>query len=179
MVDRRPFRWLFGLTCVALASACGSTLPDDVRGYESDCIRMNAAPIPPYQGDPHRGRKNVYACEVAQEQLEANARPFPDGALIVKESTRDGESHVWLIATARKQGDSWQWDEYTRNFADEEFRHILSGESVCTGCHDDARAADWIFTTYDAAPDGATCSPSQREQCGQRGDQEVLELGPR
>jgi hypothetical protein len=53
-----------------------------------------------------------------------------------------------LIAIARKQGGVWQWDEYTRNFADEDFRHILAGQSVCTGCHVKAQAADWIFTTY-------------------------------
>ena len=49
---------------------------------------------------------------------------------------------------AHRQGGSWQWDEYTRNFAGEDFRHVLAGQSVCTGCHVKAKGADWIFTPY-------------------------------
>jgi hypothetical protein len=109
---------------------------------------MNVEPIPRTNADPHNGVKNVYACNVDVAALEANQRPFPDGTLIVKESRREGEDLVWLIATARKQAGSWQWDEYTRNFADEAFRHILAGESVCTDCHARVRSADWIFTPY-------------------------------
>lgn len=141
------FPWFACLSVTAL-TACGSTLPDDVVGYET-CVRMNEAPIPAYDDDPHEGMKNVYACNVDEEHLRANARPFPDGALIVKEATRDGESSPWLVAVARKEGDAWRWDEYTRNFADETFRHNLAGEDVCTGCHVAARTADWIFTAYD------------------------------
>jgi hypothetical protein len=141
-------RGALGLLLTVLVSACGSTLPDDVPGYESRCVRMNREPIARYDGDPHNGMKNVFGCNVQQEQLQANLRPFGDGTLIVKESTRQGEALPWLIATARKQGGSWQWNEYTRNFADEDFRHILAGESVCTGCHVKAQAADWIFTSY-------------------------------
>jgi hypothetical protein len=139
---------VLALVLTSLSAGCGSALPDDIPGYQTRCIRMNAQPIPRSPSDPHNGVKNVYACAVDQATLEANSRPFPDGALVVKESTRDGESFPWLIALARKQGGSWRWDEYTRNFADEDFRHILSGQSVCTGCHARARAADWIFTTY-------------------------------
>lgn len=128
--------------------ACGSALPDDVPGYASRCTRMNASPIPRYAGDPHAGVKNVYACEVDQATLEANTRPFGDGALIVKDSTREGESFPWLIAIARKERGTWRWDEYTRNFEDEGFRHVLAGESVCTGCHGKVAALDWIFTRY-------------------------------
>lgn len=139
-----------GVIIVALVASCGATLPADVPGYEARCPRMNTDPIPRYDGDPHPGIKNVFACDVALAQLAANSRPFLDGALVVKESRREHEGFVWLIATARKQGGSWQWDEYTRNFADEEFRHVLAAESVCTGCHVRAKSADWIFTPYAA-----------------------------
>ena len=134
-----------GVICqAALLAGCGAPWPDDVAGYQTRCLRMNAQPIPPYDGDPHRGMKNVYACDV----VDATRRPFPDGALIVKESTRVGEDFVWLVALARKQGGVWQWDEYTRNFADEELRHGLAGRAVCTACHVHAEDADWIFTAY-------------------------------
>lgn len=133
---------------LVLASACGSPLPDDIPGYQSRCARMNGQPIPRYGGDPHEGIKNVYACGVPEEQLRANVRPFPEGTLIVKESMREGQTFAWLIAVARKREGAWHWDEYTRNFADEDFRHILAGQSVCTGCHVRAQSVDWIFTSY-------------------------------
>jgi hypothetical protein len=144
----RPPCPLLALALLPLSGNCGASLPEDVRGYESRCTRLNAQPIARYDGDPHKGMKNVYACNVAVDQLSTNARPFPDGTLIVKDSSREGEPFTWLVATARKQGGSWRWDEYTRNFADEGFRHILAPESVCTGCHVKAQADDWIFTSY-------------------------------
>jgi hypothetical protein len=151
-MNRRAGRGGFGLVVAlvlgALASGCGAPLPDDVAGYQSRCVRMNAQPIPPYESDPHRGMKNVYACNLTPEQVASNERPFPDGTLIVKESTRVGEDFVWLVALARKQAGAWQWDEYTRNFADEDLRHGLASASVCTDCHTRARSRDWIFTTY-------------------------------
>lgn len=139
------------LACLVatILAGCAEMPPDDVLRYQVDCIRMNAEPIPVYDDDPHQGAKNVFACQVPRAQLEANARPFPDGALIVKEARRDGDDFAWLVAAARKQGGAWRWDEYTRNFADEEFRHVLSGEGVCTGCHQAARSSDWIFTQYE------------------------------
>ncbi len=130
--------------------ACGDTLPADVEDYQSRCVQLNVDPIPPYEGDPHAGFKNVYACDVDEAQLLAGTRPFPEGTLIVKESTKEGQEAPWLVATARKgagQGvDSWQWDEYTRNFPDEEFRRILAKQSTCTDCHKRVQDADYIFT---------------------------------
>jgi hypothetical protein len=109
---------------------------------------MNGRPIPPYDGDPHHGTKNVYACNLAPSVVASNVRPFPEGALIVKESTKEGVAYPFLIATARKQGGAWKWDEYTRNFDDEPFARILASESVCTDCHRQVEGADWIFTAF-------------------------------
>jgi hypothetical protein len=133
---------------LATTAGCGSPLPDDLPAYESECVRMNGTPIPRYDGDPHPGIKNVYACNVDAAVLQTNSRPFPEGTLIVKDATRESESFPWLIAIARKRDGAWRWDEYTRNFADEGFRHGLAGESVCTGCHVRASTVDWIFTPY-------------------------------
>jgi hypothetical protein len=132
------------LAAVLLLSGCGDTLPDDARDPAADCIRLNALPIPPTARDPHAGTKNVYVCHTATTRP-----PFPDGTLVVKQSTRPGESFPWLVATARKHAGAWSWDEYTRNFADEDLVHNLAAESVCTGCHVRARAQDWIFTRFD------------------------------
>jgi hypothetical protein len=69
--------------------------------------------------------------------------------VIVKESTREDASYPWLVATARKEGGVWHWDEYSRNFEDEDFLHILASETVCTECHQGVQRLDWIFTTYE------------------------------
>lgn len=140
-------RWV-SMAVAALAAACGGALPGDIPGYDARCVRMNATPIAVTDPDPHNGVKNVYACNVPQQALQANKRPFPDGTVIVKESRRDGNPWIWLIATARKQGGKWRWNEYTRNAADGQFRHILAPESVCTNCHDRVDDEDWIFTSY-------------------------------
>lgn len=131
-----------------LVGGCGTTLPYDVAGYEQRCVRLNVDPIPPRRDDRHQGFKNVYACNVDREQLRANRRPFPEGTLIVKESRRPNEPFVWLMALARKHGGGWTWDEYTRNFSDDELRHGFASEEVCTACHVQAQADDWIFTRY-------------------------------
>jgi hypothetical protein len=139
-----------GLLLIFVLAGCEAALPADVEGYATRCMRMNPTPFPPYEGDPHRGMKTVYACNVDLPLLQANKRPFPDGTLIVKESIRPPETAPWLVATARKQNGAWHWDEYTRNFPDEALRRNLAGQGICTGCHQHAREADWIFTQFSA-----------------------------
>ncbi len=111
---------------------------------------MNAAPIPVKPDDPHNGVKDVFACNVPLEELMSNSRPFPDGAVIIKESTRPDADFPWLVATARKRGTEWEWDEYSRNFEDEPLLRILPSEQVCIDCHKKAEPADWIYTPFTA-----------------------------
>ncbi|GMV43199.1 MAG: hypothetical protein AMXMBFR64_49150 [Myxococcales bacterium] len=137
---------------LVLLAACAEPLPDDLANFRDKCIRINAAPIPEKADDPHRGDKHVWACNVELAKIpRPGATPFawPDGALIVKESTRAGQDYPWLIAMARKEGGAWTWDEYTRNFPDQELLRIYADPSVCTGCHEDvAESSDWIFTAF-------------------------------
>ena len=139
-----PGAW--GLMGLGLAS-CAERLPEDVRNYQSDCLLMTEG-IAEVPDDPHRGTKNVYACNASYDELRANARPFADGVIMVKEATRADADFVWLVSTARKIDGGWQWDEYTRNFDDEDFVHIISGEGACIDCHRDVSipAFDWIFS---------------------------------
>lgn len=143
------------LGCWSFLQGCGETLPSDVANYreDDDCHKMNAAPLPRRSDDPHEGEKNVYACNVPLAVLRANERPFPEGTIVIKESIRRDSDYAWLVATARKHADGWQWAEYTRNFESEEFVHILPGEQVCIDCHRDARTVDWIYTFYSADSD--------------------------
>ncbi|MCA9517132.1 MAG: cytochrome P460 family protein [Myxococcales bacterium] len=164
MLDRKPRsrrRHAAGLAlgaALVATPACADELPGDLDGYAERCIPLNQDPIAPYDGDPHKGDKRVYVCDVALEDLVdpsgAQRLPYPVGAVVVKESTKDFQGYPWLIAVARKGEGGWSWAEYTRNFESEPFYKILASESVCTGCHEKARTADWIFTRYDGPPPG-------------------------
>lgn len=133
-----------------VSAACADTLPDDIADYRSRCVKMNRDPIPRTgDDDPHDGNKDVYACDVPLVTLEANQRPFSDGAVFVKESTRDDVDFPWLIATARRVDGEWQWNEYTRNFESEEFVEILASEQVCIDCHVAVESIDWIYTQFE------------------------------
>ncbi|MBI3074411.1 MAG: hypothetical protein HYY84_20050 [Deltaproteobacteria bacterium] len=143
-------RIFFMVAGFAALSCGGGGLPGDVQRFESRCVKMNANPIAIRVNDPHPGTKDVYACNLDAGTVKANTRPFPDGTLIVKSSTRIGEDFIWLVATARKQAGEWQWDEYTRNFSNETFARVPVSESTCTDCHATVATSDWIYTT--AAP---------------------------
>ncbi len=148
-------RFVFALYAVTLLPSCGEPLPDDVADYrdDPDCHQMNSAPLPKRDDDPHEGTKDVFACDVPLEVLRANERPFPDGAIIIKESTRSDSDYPWLVATARKSGADWTWNEYSRNFESEEFVHIAASEQVCIDCHKKVEALDWIYTLFVPRPD--------------------------
>jgi Cytochrome P460 len=155
-------RWFFisGISIMPfVAMACGADLPDDIRNYANECRQIATAG--PYDGDPHSGNKRIFACKVPQDFLAAGTRPFPDGTIIVKESTKPRQHAPWLIATMRKQAGKWSWAEYTRNFADEDFGELLVPSSTCTGCHDDAKDADWVFSQFSPAAASAMISAEQ------------------
>jgi hypothetical protein len=146
----------FALLLLLGSCACSDPLPEGVQDYRAECQRMTCDPIPKKPDDPHNGVKHVYACGIELADLMLNERPFEDGVTIVKESIRDDTDYAWLVATARKQGGRWHWDEYTRNFEDEEFRRIAASESVCIDCHKKVEDSDFIYTFFnytDACPD--------------------------
>lgn len=120
-------------------------VPGFVAGYRS-WIKLNDAPIPPRDADPHNGTKNVYT---SKERL-ANGR-FPAGTIVVKDANRPGTSFTGLIAIMRKQPGAdpahrnWVFVEYTRDARNERFQEIASG-AVCWNCHMGALDTDYVFT---------------------------------
>ena len=120
-------------------------VPRFVAGYPS-WFKLNDAPIPPRQSDPHDGTKNVFA----SKRRNADAQ-FPNGTIVVKEAMRPGADFIGLIAIMRKQQgadpahNDWVFVEYTREAADARFQEIASG-SVCWGCHIGAQDLDYVFT---------------------------------
>jgi hypothetical protein len=120
-------------------------VPGFVAGYR-DWAKLNDAPIPPRDSDPHYGTKDVFA---SKERL-ANGR-FPVGTVVVKEATRPGADFIGLIAIMRKQRgadpehNDWVFVEYTREAADATFGEQAAG-AVCWSCHVGARDVDYVFT---------------------------------
>ena len=120
-------------------------VPGFVAGYRS-WTKLNDAPIPPRDADPHNGTKDVY---VSREQL-ANGR-YPAGTIVAKDAVRPGTDFIGLIAIMRKQPGAdpahrnWVFVEYTRDARSEPFQEIASG-AVCWSCHLGALENDYVFT---------------------------------
>ena len=120
-------------------------VPRFVAGYRS-WFKLNDAPIPPRESDPHDGTKNVFA----SKRRNADAQ-FPDGTIVVKEAMRPGADFIGLIAVMRKRPgadpahNDWVFVEYTREAPDARFQQIASG-SVCWSCHMGAQDLDYVFT---------------------------------
>lgn len=120
-------------------------VPGFVAGFRS-WTRLNDAPIPPRDADPHNGTKNVYA----SKDRRRNGR-FPAGTIVVKEANRPGADFIGLIAIMRKQPGAdpahrnWVFVEYTRDARNQRFQEIASG-AVCWSCHMGALDNDYVFT---------------------------------
>ena len=120
-------------------------VPSFAAGYRG-WTKLNEAPIPPRDSDPHFGTKDVFA---SKERL-GNGR-LPVGTVVVKEATRPGADFIGLIAIMRKQRganpehNDWVFVEYTREAASARFGEQAAG-AVCWSCHDGARESDYVFT---------------------------------
>ncbi len=119
--------------------------PAFVAGYWS-WPKLNQAPIPRRDSDPHEGTKNVYA----SKPQRADGR-FPNGTIVVKEAVRPGADFIGLIAVMRKRRgadpkhNDWVFVEFTREAESARFGEIASG-SVCWSCHVGAQESDYVFT---------------------------------
>lgn len=120
-------------------------IPAYAAGYRG-WVKLNEAPIPPRESDPHNGTKNVYA----SRRPGANGL-FPNGTVVVKEAKRPGADFIGLIATMRKKAgadpahNDWVFVEFTREAPNERFSEIASG-AVCWSCHVGAETTDYVFT---------------------------------
>ncbi|HWH05845.1 MAG TPA: cytochrome P460 family protein [Gaiellaceae bacterium] len=120
-------------------------LPAELAGYDR-WPKLNDAPIPPRDSDPHDGTKDVYA------SMAAGADGlYPEGAIVVKEATRPGADFVGLVAMMRKEAgadpehNDWVMIEWVRDSRGAPYVELARG-AVCTSCHLQARATDYVFT---------------------------------
>jgi Cytochrome P460 len=120
-------------------------LPKGVAGYDG-WTKLNDAPLPPRDSDPHLSTKNVFASKEAR----ANGR-FPNGTIIVKEGVAPGKDFITLIAIMRKERgadpahNDWLFVEYTRARRNQRFSELASG-AVCYSCHVGAESTDYVWT---------------------------------
>ncbi|MGH3023103.1 MAG: cytochrome P460 family protein [Gaiellaceae bacterium] len=120
-------------------------VPRYVAGYRR-WVKLNDAPIPPRDADPHNGTKDVYA-----SRERRNDGSFPYGTIVVKEATRPGADFVGLLAIMRKQRgadpehNDWVFVEYTREAAGARYR-LQARDAVCWSCHVGALDDDYVFT---------------------------------
>lgn len=125
-----------GMAVAATATATKDGLPAYTDGY-AKWRKLNRRPVT--APGAHNGVKNVYA----SRPRGANRR-FPNGTVIVKSIAEPGARGLARqVAVMRKVQGRWQWVEYA---LDGGRYDVLARGSLCTSCHMQARATDWVFT---------------------------------
>jgi hypothetical protein len=124
------------LSVVAAAQTTKNGLPAYTDGYAS-WTKLNRKPVT--KPGAHNGVKNVYA-----SRARAANKRFPNGTVIVKSIAEPGAKGLAKqVAVMRKVRGTWQWVEYELSGS----RYgVLARGSLCSSCHMQARANDWVFT---------------------------------
>lgn len=123
---------------VAVASTSANGLPAYTNGYQK-WPKLNKKPVK--GGSPaHSGVKNVYA---SKKRLGSK---FPNGTVVVKSIARRGDKPGMptQVAVMRKQKGKWRYVEYELSGA--RYGALDLPQSLCSGCHMQARATDYVFT---------------------------------
>lgn len=121
---------------VALAAPTANGLPAYVDGYAS-WKKINKKPIT--APGAHNGVKNVYASKPRAGKL------YPNGTVIVKSIAEPGKKGLpKQVAVMRKVKGTWQWVEY--EIARGSTYGVLAKGALCSSCHMQAKANDWVFT---------------------------------
>lgn len=120
----------------ALAAPAKNGLPAYTDGY-GKWPKLNRKPVT--TPGAHNGVKNVYA-----SKPRGRNRLFPNGTVIVKSIAAPGAKGLAKqVAVMRKVRGRWQWVEYE---LDGGRYGVLARGGLCSSCHMQARANDWVFT---------------------------------
>ena len=125
-----------GAVAFATAATTADGLPAYTDGY-AKWTKLNRKPVT--TPGAHNGLKNVYA-----SRARAANKRFPNGTVIVKSIAEPGARGLAKqVAVMRKVQGRWQWVEYQLSGG----RYgVLARGSLCSSCHMQARANDWVFT---------------------------------
>jgi hypothetical protein len=120
---------------VASAAPQANGLPASTDGYAS-WPKINRKPV--VSGGAHDGVKNVFRSKARA------GKTYPNGTVIVKSIAEPGAKGLPRdVAVMRKVSGKWQWVEYRRSGAT---YGVLAKGALCSGCHMQAKANDWVFT---------------------------------
>jgi len=124
---------------VAAAHTTANGLPSYTNGYQK-WPKLNRKPFTKC-GPPcaHAGVKNVYA-----SKRKVGTR-YPNGTVIVKSIAQRGDKPALpsQVAVMRKVSGKWRFVEYSLSGS----RYtVLAQGRLCTSCHMQARANDYVFT---------------------------------
>ena len=125
---------------VALASSSANGLPSYTNGY-AKWSKINRKPFTSTGplSSAHAGIKNVYA-----SKRKVGSR-YPNGTVIVKTIQPSGRTgRPYQVAVMRKINGRWRYDEY--QLAGTRYARLEYTQSLCQGCHAQARANDYVFT---------------------------------
>jgi hypothetical protein len=121
---------------VAAAQPAANGLPKYTNGY-AKWKKLNRKPI--RTPGAHTGIKNVYASKPKK------GKKFPNGTVVLKTIAKPGQKGLpFQVAVMRKARGVWRWVEYERS--GNRYGVFAKGQ-VCVGCHMQAKANDWVFTT--------------------------------
>jgi hypothetical protein len=125
---------------VAAARTSANGLPAYTDGWQS-WPRINRKPFTSTGplSRAHTGVKNVYA---SKRKVRGK---YPNGTVIVKTIVKPGTRFVGQFAVMRKVKGRWQFVEYERSAPRARYTVLARGQ-LCSSCHVQARANDYVFT---------------------------------
>jgi hypothetical protein len=128
------------LVVVASARTTANGLPPYTDGWQK-WPKINRKPFTSTGplSSAHSGVKNVYA---SKRKVRGK---YPNGTVIVKTIVKSGTKYVGQFAVMRKVKGRWQFVEYERSAARARYTVLARGQ-LCTSCHVQARANDYVFT---------------------------------
>jgi hypothetical protein len=123
---------------VAIASTTASGLPAYTNGYQS-WPKLNKRPIKG-GSTAHSGVKNIYASK------KRVGKTFPNGTVVVKSILKPGDKPgtPTQVAVMRKLKGKWRYVEYELDGS--RYAALDLPQSLCSGCHMQAKASDYVFT---------------------------------
>ncbi len=123
------------IVVLAAAQPAANGLPAYTNGYKK-WKKLNRKPIT--TPGAHSGIKNVFASKPKK------GKKFPNGTVVLKTIAQPGQKGLpFQVAVMRKVRGVWRWVEYQRTGS----RYtVLAKGQLCTSCHVQAKANDWVFT---------------------------------